>query len=299
MLRVTAVLHLAIMATLYSAADASSVVNSIDGLSEIIGHYVNIFQGQKERSPTKIKLAIVGLPRTGTGSLVEALTLLGYTTLHVDEYFELSYLFAALTDETDPMSMQDFTYKVGQRGFDAVYYWNQDFLRWAADSDDVKVILTARDSPKRWAESFQSVGTSWEKLLVSRPWIWIKQVRDMVPIFLSMNDVIQSDNMDTLQKSYVDHMELVHHIVPQEKLLVFNAKMGWEPLCEFLNADCGSRMDQPFPHANERWLLQLENNVAWIITWIWPLLILLFICMVWSVLHFVFKLAKKSKLKES
>ena len=96
-----------------------------------MNHWNNMFQGQKTRAPKKVKLAIVGLPRTGTGSLIEALTLLGYTTLHADEYFELSDVFAALTRENDPISMHQFTDKVGERGFDAVYYWNVDFIKWA------------------------------------------------------------------------------------------------------------------------------------------------------------------------
>ena len=272
--------------------------NSGDGMSELIGHYVNMFRGQKERIPTKVKLAIVGLPRTGTGSLVEALTLLDYTTLHADEYVELSDLFAALTDEVDPISMQQFTDKVGKRGFSAVYFWNADFIRWAADASVVKVVLTTRDSPTKWAESYESVGTSWEGILLSRPFIWFKKAQQMVPTIRSLFQMIQSDDIQALEKSYINHERMVREIVPEDKLLVFNAKQGWGPLCDFLgDTKCDVLKEQPFPHANERWLLQLENNILWSITWIWPVLVFFLLYMIWSVYCCVFSTKKKAKVK--
>lgn len=36
--------------------------------------------------------------------------------------------------------------------------------------------------------------------------------------------------------------------VPPEKLLVFEVKQGWEPLCKFLGKPVP---DQPFPHVND------------------------------------------------
>ena len=34
---------------------------------------------------------------------------------------------------------------------------------------------------------------------------------------------------------YLDWIEMVKATVPPEKLLIFNVKQGWEPLCNFLN----------------------------------------------------------------
>lgn len=36
--------------------------------------------------------------------------------------------------------------------------------------------------------------------------------------------------------------------MPPEKLLVFEVKQGWEPLCKFLGKPVP---DQPFPHVND------------------------------------------------
>ena len=54
------------------------------------------------------------------------------------------------------------------------------------------------------------------------------------------------------EKATVDYCnawnsEVVAH-VPKEKLLVYEVKEGWEPLCNFLGLP---KPDIPFPHANE------------------------------------------------
>ena len=45
------------------------------------------------------------------------------------------------------------------------------------------------------------------------------------------------------------HSERVKRRVPTEKLLVFDVKEGWGPLCEFLGVGVP---DEPFPHLNDR-----------------------------------------------
>jgi sulfotransferase family protein len=45
------------------------------------------------------------------------------------------------------------------------------------------------------------------------------------------------------------HNELVKQTVPAERLLVWDVREGWEPLCEFLELDVPPT---PLPHANER-----------------------------------------------
>jgi len=46
---------------------------------------------------------------------------------------------------------------------------------------------------------------------------------------------------------YRQHNERVQAVIPAEKLLVFNVKQGWKPLCEFLGCDVPS---SPFPRVN-------------------------------------------------
>jgi hypothetical protein len=70
---------------------------------------------------------------------------------------------------------------------------------------------------------------------------------------------------------YKEWIEEVKRTVPAEKLLVYEVKEGWKPLCDFLDVPVP---EMPFPHINERknfiriiWLLKVLN-------WLVPVLFL-------------------------
>ena len=52
-------------------------------------------------------------------------------------------------------------------------------------------------------------------------------------------------------------VEEVKRTVPKEKLLVFNVKEGWEPLCEFLKVPIP---DIPFPNTNDSAQMKKYQN---------------------------------------
>ena len=47
---------------------------------------------------------------------------------------------------------------------------------------------------------------------------------------------------------YYEHIESVKKIIPVDKLLIYNVKEGWEPLCEFLDVDVPGIL---FPKVND------------------------------------------------
>ena len=49
-------------------------------------------------------------------------------------------------------------------------------------------------------------------------------------------------------KVFERHNEEVKRRVPREKLLVYEVKQGWGPLCDFLGVEAP---DKPFPHLND------------------------------------------------
>ena len=65
--------------------------------------------------------------------------------------------------------------------------------------------------------------------------------------FLGMFSTIEAGREESV-KFYNDWVEEVKRTVPQDKLLVFSVKEGWEPLCKFLNVPIP---DQPFPRSND------------------------------------------------
>jgi hypothetical protein len=53
---------------------------------------------------------------------------------------------------------------------------------------------------------------------------------------------------DALIASFERHTEAVKDAVPADRLLVWDAREGWEPLCQFLGVDVPP---MPLPHVND------------------------------------------------
>ena len=110
-----------------------------------------------------------------------------------------------------------------------------------------KVILSVRDNEEIWWKSFSTtLGVQTTKLYI---WL-VYPVTFLRAHTRSMHVAHQRwmrlAGMSTLgPRVYRAHNEDVQSNVPREKLLVFNVKMGWKPLCEFLNVPVP---EQPFPN---------------------------------------------------
>ena len=70
--------------------------------------------------------------------------------------------------------------------------------------------------------------------------------------------------------------------LPSEQLLVFNVKQGWAPLCKHLGVPVPEGV--PFPHVHNGAKVMGESHVIVLVTWIWPLAILLPGFCVWKLL---------------
>ena len=68
--------------------------------------------------------------------------------------------------------------------------------------------------------------------------------------------------------------EKVKKAVPEERLIVFNVKEGWEPLCSFLNLPVP---DMPFPRGNDtaamKWRFKERKIRAYLFVIFVPLLL--------------------------
>jgi len=153
----------------------------------------------------------IGLPKTGTSSLTNALYELGYTCLHDARFVKYTiaenrnagrHMLYGLTDKYDAFC-------------DSPIPWM--FKDIDAEYPGSKFIYTVR-AKAEW--------------LVSR-----------VAHF--------GGTYDTHARKYKEHMrEVIEHFKDREDdILVYNlcAGLGWEPLCQFLNVDVP---DVPFPHKN-------------------------------------------------
>ena len=57
-----------------------------------------------------------------------------------------------------------------------------------------------------------------------------------------------SSGQEAAVQFYQEHVAEVKRIVPKDKLLVFEVKQGWQPLCDFLNVPVP---ENPFPRIND------------------------------------------------
>ena len=62
-------------------------------------------------------------------------------------------------------------------------------------------------------------------------------------------------------KIFEKHNDTVRNVVPKDRLLEYDVRQGWEPLCEFLEAPIP---EKPFPHLNvgKRSLYKLFGQTA-------------------------------------
>ena len=115
---------------------------------------------------------------------------------------------------------------------------------------DCKVILSVREEDS-WVESFvRQLDTS--DALRSKITCMLSQTdRKMAFVYDSfINAAYGSCNTKStyvFRKRYRIHNHRVKSIVPADKLLVYNVKEGWKPLCDFLESEVPTIA---FPHEN-------------------------------------------------
>ena len=80
----------------------------------------------------------------------------------------------------------------------------------------------------------------------------------------------RDQDLPTLEAGYDAWVEFVRKTVPRDRLLEFDVKQGWGPLCEFLGKPVHSTS---FPHINDRVVVDVIIKVFQAVTWIWPLVL--------------------------
>jgi len=209
-----------------------------------------------------LKVIGAGFGRTGTLSLKAALEELGFAPCyHMVEVFQNP-------DDVDQWEAASRGEPVDWEAFLADYQATVDWPGCAFYKElmlvypEAKVLLTVRDFDK-WYESV--LATIYE---VSRRFAQMRKapVRSFfirrvfagrMRVARMINDLIWEKTFggNFADKAHAlavfnQHIEEVERLVPADRLLVYNVKEGWGPLCAFL--DVAVPTDKPFPHLNER-----------------------------------------------
>ena len=232
-----------------------------------------IGEAKQDLPPRKVRVAAVGLGRTGSTSMSAALRRLGYMPIHDDQVTEVSDILDGMMND---LTMDEVNQQFGDRGFDAPMISSYEYVAWAATQPDVKVILTVRD-PKKWAQSWLKI-TPVAYIPTRPPFSWIKTMQEVQAYNSAyFYDLVTQghpelfEDVPTLEKGFEAYNEFVKATVPPERLLVFSVKEGWEPLCNFLDQPVP---DEPFPHINDKVVITVIIRTMIIVTWIWPLILL-------------------------
>lgn len=184
-----------------------------------------------------------GFGRTGTMSLKAALELLGLNPCyHMVECFPRG-----------PAHWARWTQALnGSADWDAIFDGfaaTVDFpactsYRALADHyPNAKIVLTVRD-PESWYRSTQET-------IFSPPWMeWLATSEAAAFMNATVNDYFNNRMHDReyLIARFNQHVAEVKAAIPSERLLVYEVKQGWAPLCEFLSRPVP---DEAFPHIND------------------------------------------------
>ncbi|WP_230880865.1 sulfotransferase family protein [Planomonospora sp. ID91781] len=201
-----------------------------------------------------------GFGRTGTLSLKTALERLGFGPCHhMTEVFERpgqARRWLALA-EGRPVDWDDLL-----GGYESCVDWPSAayWRELAAHYPEAKVVLTVRD-PERWLASMEATilrqherGTT----LAGRALLGISSLLGTdFAAFIRMTDLTvgrrvfdgRTDDREHVLKTFRAHIEEVVAAIPPERLLRFEVREGWEPLCGFLGVPVP---DEPFPRVNDK-----------------------------------------------
>jgi hypothetical protein len=189
-----------------------------------------------------------GFGRTGTYSLKLALEQLGFGPCHHmyevrDDPAQFPFWEQAARGETPDWHAVFARYN-SCVDWPAVRFWREI----CAAFPDAKVIHTVRDEEswlKSVYETIYPVITGWEKVELPAARVRLKMANELIA-----NQTFQGrmGERDHALAVYRAHNERVLREIPAARLLAFDVKQGWGPLCAFLGVAVPKT---PFPRANE------------------------------------------------
>ena len=194
-----------------------------------------------------MKIIGTGVGRTGTYSLKLAINQLGYGPCHHMEEvlhkmpIQVPLWVSAVKGEPNWSAMYD-----GYRS--AVDWPTAGFFRELYQAfPNAKFVHTER-SPESWADSFGSTIYTLLKGRAEAPpemhdWL------DMAVSVIAKTGFPEGLDRQGLIDAFNAHNEAVREAIPEESLLIFEVKQGWQPLCDFLGVAVPSG---DFPRSNDR-----------------------------------------------
>jgi hypothetical protein len=221
-----------------------------------------------------MKLIGAGFGRSGTMSIKAALDQLGvgpcyHMKIALPRFYHLRFFMRAWREKK-------VNWKRFFRRYNSVVDWPTcSFYKEMMDEyPDAKILLNVRD-PEKWYDSMYQ--TIWAIQPAFPFWFppVVRKIHDEI-IWKGNLEGAFEDREKTVAV-YKEWIEEVKRAVPAEKLLVYEVKEGWKPLCDFLGVPVP---DRPFPHINERKSFLRLIRLLKVLNWLVPALAIIIILMI-------------------
>ncbi|CAK8694683.1 unnamed protein product [Clavelina lepadiformis] len=206
-----------------------------------------------------MKVIVAGYAKTGTKTMFVALSELGYNVYDfLDHFWYHGDKWTKILSSSGG-SIEDF--KEMYQSVDAVtdgppYLFWQEILQAFPDA---KVLLMTRiedDWYKSYYRQYKVIGDNFTyqlmQLLSPNGWKYFRYYNKIVMSRYGLEmkhpfDFSFVNNAMVLKKAFRQHTQYCLQNCPPDKLLVYDVRQGWAPLCEFLGKEIP---DKPFPYEN-------------------------------------------------
>ncbi|KAF4851853.1 hypothetical protein CGCSCA4_v003305 [Colletotrichum siamense] len=212
-----------------------------------------------------LEVLALGMSKTGTSSMQRALMILGYDDVYhgfsmTSNICEVPLWTEGMHAKMNPQPGQK---PFGRTEFDQLLghcgavcdlppnFFGPELVRAYPES---KVVLVERQF-ESWYKSFDEsiVNVAFNPVWRTLSWLRAKYVAEIDDItFTWLRYQFNSDTKEGIlanaREGYKRHYDTIRRETPPERLLNYNLKDGWGPLCEFLEKPIP---DVPFPHVND------------------------------------------------
>ena len=145
------------------------------------------------------------------------------------------------------------------------------FEELMALSPNAKVFLSVRDTPEAWQKSADPtiLDVAYENAfsggILYHGLKWLPKFGNVVRLYnmleanynkCAVGNILPKDPANRVQY-YEEWVEHVKRTLPADRLLIFNVKQGWEPLCKYLGKPVPST---PFPRINDTGKLLFDTK---------------------------------------
>lgn len=116
---------------------------------------------------------------------------------------------------------------------------------------DAKIICTVRD-PRSWEKSMEGISnaaTMWFLRVVLFPLPALRYFVDYINVLRDAWIELYGEREPLTRQTYDRHIAWLKEIVPEDRLVFFDVKDGWEPLCKALGKEVPDGI--PFPRIND------------------------------------------------